>query len=430
MPTKLKVSDIEVSYGDGPVINGVSFEVGKGDFVAVVGPNGSGKTTLLRALSHALRPVRGAVYLDEREIVGLSGRALAREMAVVPQESSVAFEFTALEIVLMGRSPHLGRFAIEGSHDLDIATEAMEQTRTLHVADRPLNTLSGGERQRVIIARALAQQAEVILLDEPTSHLDINFQVEILELVRRLTKEKGITVLAVLHDLNLSAQYCDWMMLLRDGRIHAAGSPEETLTADNVREVYGAEVWVRRHPATGRPYVISGVSSSLLGTEAARKFESGLRVHVICGGGTGAPVFAKLLRRGYRVTAGVLNQGDADQDVAESLGVETVTEPPFSPISEESLRRNLKLIEGSDCVVLTDAPLGKGNILNLQAALQAAKSGKPVIVMDGQDLTGRDFTGGEATGILEEIVAGGAAIADGLNAVAAELERMTDVSRE
>ena len=425
MTTKLKVSDIEVSYGDMPIVRGVSFEVAAGDFVAIVGPNGSGKTTLLRALSRALRPAKGAVYLDEREVYGLSSRALAREMAVVPQETNIAFEFTALEVVLMGRSPHLGRFSIEGPRDLEIAREAMTQTDTLHIANRPINELSGGERQRVIIARALAQQPEVILLDEPTSHLDINYQVEVLELVRRLSREKQITVLAVLHDLNLSAQYCDWMMMLRDGEIYAAGKPQDALTADNVRAVYGADVWVRKHPATGRPYVISGVSGLPAGGKAARRFETGLRVHVICGGGTGAPVFAKLLRRGYRVTAGVLNLGDTDYDVAESLGVDTVTEPPFSPISEESLRSNLKLVEAADCVVLTDVPFGKGNLPNLEAAISALKAGKPVIVMDGKDRSGRDFTDGQATRLLEEIAAGGATVVGDLNALAAELEKMT-----
>ena len=425
MTTKLKVSDIEVSYGDMPVVKGVSFEVAAGDFVAIVGPNGSGKTTLLRALSRALRPAKGAVYLDEREVYGLSSRELAREMAIVPQETNIAFEFTALEVVLMGRSPHLGRFSIEGPRDLEIATEAMAQTDTLHIADRPINALSGGERQRVIIARALAQQPDIILLDEPTSHLDINYQVEVLELVRRLSREKGITVLAVLHDLNLAAQYCDWMMMLRDGEIYAVGKPEDALTVDNVHAVYGADVWVRKHPATHRPYVISGVSGLSARGKAARSFETGLKVHVICGGGTGAPVFAKLLRRGYKVTAGVLNLGDTDQDVAESLGVETVTEPPFSPISEESLMSNLKMVEAADCVVLTDVPFGKANLPNLEAALTALKAGKQVIIMGDMDRGGRDFTGGEAARLLDEIAACGAISAGDVNAVAAELEKIT-----
>ncbi|MDO8682269.1 MAG: heme ABC transporter ATP-binding protein [Armatimonadota bacterium] len=262
MTTKLKVNDVEVSYGDTKVVRGVTFEIGKGDFVAVVGPNGSGKTTLLRAMSRALKPSKGAVYLDEREIFHFHGRTLAQQMAVVPQDSEAAFEFTALEIVLMGRSPHLGRFALEGAHDLEIAREAMSKTRTLYLAERPVTTLSGGERQRVIIARALAQQPEIILLDEPTSHLDINFQVEILEMIHRLAREKQIAALAVLHDLNLAAQYCDRMILLKDGLIHSMGEPEEVLTPDNIREVYGVEVWIQKHPVSAKPYVIYGVTTT------------------------------------------------------------------------------------------------------------------------------------------------------------------------
>jgi iron complex transport system ATP-binding protein len=260
MMSRLKASDLHVSYGDEPIVKGVSLEVANGELVAVVGPNGCGKTTLLRSLSRTLKPAKGAVYLDEREIFHFSGRELAREMAVVPQDGDVAFEFTVLETVLMGRSPHLGRFSIEGSHDLDIAREAMAQTSTLHIAERPVNHLSGGERQRVIIARALAQQPQVILLDEPTSHLDINFQVEVLELIKRLTREKGIAALAVLHDLNLAAHYCDRMILMKDGKIHCAGEPEDVLTADNVRQVYGVEVWIRNHPVSGQPYIIYGVN--------------------------------------------------------------------------------------------------------------------------------------------------------------------------
>ncbi|MDO8586535.1 MAG: heme ABC transporter ATP-binding protein [Armatimonadota bacterium] len=423
MSAKLKISDLEVSYGLEPVVRGVSFDLKNGELVAVVGPNGSGKTTLLRALSRTIKPSKGAVYLDERDIFRFSSRELAREMAVVPQDSEVGFEFTALEIVLMGRSPHLGRFSLEGERDLEIAREAMEQTATLDIADRAVNTLSGGERQRVIIARALAQQPRVILLDEPTSHLDINFQVEILELIRRLVREKQIAALAVLHDLNLAAHYCDWMILLKDGRVHAAGEPEDVLTADNVRQVYGVEVWVRKHPAYGRPYIISGVSAPVAGN-GDKQIETPLRVHIICGGGAGAPVLARLLKRGYTVTAGVLNQGDTDQDVAESLGIETVTEAPFSPITDQSVQDSMKLAEAADCVVLTGVPFGSGNLPNLRVALEAAKGGKTVYVMDDANRAARDFTGGEAAAMIEDIVSSGAVVIDGLGALLTSLDEM------
>jgi iron complex transport system ATP-binding protein len=426
--TKLKASDIHVSYGDEPIVKGVSFEVANGELVAVVGPNGCGKTTLLRSLSRTLKPSKGAVYLDEREILRLSGRELAREMAVVPQDGEVAFEFTALETVLMGRSPHLGRFSLEGAHDLDIAKEAMVQTSTLHIANRPVNTLSGGERQRVIIARALAQEPQVILLDEPTSHLDINFQVEILDLIRRLTREKGIAALAVLHDLNLAAHYCDRMILMKNGKVHCAGTPDDVLTAENVRQVYGVEVWVKKHPAYGRPYVIFGVSAEAADT--SEKLVTAPRVHVICGGGTGAPVFAKLLKRGYYVTAGVLNQGDTDQDVAESLGIETVAEAPFSPITEASLQANVRMIEAAEYVALADIPLGSGNLANLRAALHALKSGKPLFVLQGRDLKDRDFTGGEAAALWEDVISSGALVVTDLAALAAQLDALASSESE
>jgi iron complex transport system ATP-binding protein len=422
MMSKLKASHLHISYGDEAIVKGVSLEVANGELVAVVGPNGCGKTTLLRSLSRTLKPAKGAIYIDELDIFHFSGRELAREMAVVPQDGEVAFEFTVLETVLMGRSPHLGRFSLEGAHDLDIAREAMAQTSTLHIAERPVNALSGGERQRVIIARALAQQPQVILLDEPTSHLDINFQVEILELIRRLTREKGIAALAVLHDLNLAAHYCDRMILMKDGKIHSSGIPDDVLTAENVREVYGVEVWVKKHPAYGRPYVIFGVSGGT--TESSERFARPPRVHVICGGGTGAPVFAKLLKRGYHVTAGVLNQGDTDQDVAESLGIETVIESPFSAITEASLQANMRMIEAADYVVLADIPLGSGNLANLRAVGHALTLGRPVLAMEGRALRDRDFTGGEASALWDEAISSGASVVADLASLVAGLDAL------
>jgi len=411
---RLKIDNLEVGYGAAPVISGVTIEIPAGEFVGIIGPNGSGKTTLLRAVARVLKPTVGKVLLDGRDIFELSVREMAREVAVVPQETTVAFDFTCLEVVLMGRNPHLGRFQVEGSRDREIAEQAMQMTGTLHLASRPINALSDGERQRVVIARGLAQQARTILLDEPTSHLDINYQFEIMDLIRSLNRKNGLTVLAVLHDLNLAAQYADRLVLLGGGGVQAIGVPEEVLTADNVRRVYKAEVWVRRHPTTGRPYVIAGVSGI---SNDGSGLETRPRAHVICGGGSGAPIFAALLRRGFLVTAGVLNEGDTDQEAAEALGVAYVRTPPFSPIPKEAAEESLNLALEADLAIVADMPVGQWNFPNLAVAERAIHAGKPVVLLRPDGIRQRDFTGGEGMDLYDRLLQAGASPAEDLHSL-------------
>lgn len=260
MSVKLRTKNLHTGYNGITILNGISIDLNDSDFVGIIGPNGSGKTTLLRTMSRAIAPYSGCVQLEGKDIYAVSAREFARRVAVVPQDTMVAFDFTVLDITLMGRSPRLGRFAVESSKDVEIAMEALAQTGTQHLKDRSIMALSGGERQRVMLARALAQEPEILLLDEPTSHLDISFQFEIMDLVKRLNKERGLTVLTVMHDLNLASHYCDRLIMIGDGKIQASGSPEEVVTSDNIRRVYGAEVWVQKHPTTQRPYIIAAVN--------------------------------------------------------------------------------------------------------------------------------------------------------------------------
>lgn len=252
----LEVEGIACGYGGGDALSEVTLRVEPGDFVAVAGPNGSGKSTLVRAMSRVLRPRLGRALLDGRDLYALPARESARAIAVVPQETPAEFEFTCEEIVLMGRSPRLARFQAEGERDRAAVREAMERTGTWELRGRSILDLSGGERQRVVLARAFAQEPRILLLDEPTAHLDIAFQVQILRLVRALREEKRTAVLATLHDLNLAAAYAERIVLLSRGRVAAAGGPEEVLVEPTLREVFGAEVTVRPHPETGRPLVL------------------------------------------------------------------------------------------------------------------------------------------------------------------------------
>jgi iron complex transport system ATP-binding protein len=252
----LEALEISCGYGGEDVLSGVSVRISPGELTAVVGPNGSGKSTLVRALSRVLRPRSGRVLLDGKDLYDLPARAVAREIAVVPQETPLDFEFTCEEVVLMGRAPHLGRFQSEGEADRGVVNEAMERTGTRALRGRSVLELSGGERQRVVLARAFAQGPRVLLLDEPTAHLDIAFQVQVLGTVARLRRERNLAVLATLHDLNLAAAYADRVVLLSKGRVVSAGSAAEVLTEATLRDVYGAEVTVRPHPETGRPLVL------------------------------------------------------------------------------------------------------------------------------------------------------------------------------
>lgn len=246
----LKVSGVGFAYRHERVLRDVSFKIDAGATMGIIGPNGSGKSTLIRLLSGALPLQTGSIELRGRPLASFPPRERAQRIAVVPQETSVEFAFTVTEAVLMGRAPHLGRFAFEGDRDLDAARVAMRRTGVEHLAGRSLHELSGGERQRVILARALAQDAEVLLLDEPAAFLDIRHEVEIYDLLGELARE-GRTVVSVLHDLNLAALYCDRIALLSGGCVAALGTPEEVITYATITEVYGVDVYVDRNDITG-----------------------------------------------------------------------------------------------------------------------------------------------------------------------------------
>jgi len=256
----LTVDGVHFAYGATPVLRGVSVSVGQGDLVGILGPNGSGKTTLLRLVSGSLVPAAGIVALDGAPIHQIPRRQLARRLAVVPQETHLAFDYSAMEIVLMGRYPHLGPFEVEGQADLAIARAALELTGTAHLGARAFNTLSGGEKQRVVIASALAQLAEragaasapalevatgaTLLLDEPTASLDIRYQLEVASVLTRLHDERRLTIVLSTHDLRFAASVCTTVVLLGRGQVIAEGPPRTVLTADRIAELYDIDAAV------------------------------------------------------------------------------------------------------------------------------------------------------------------------------------------
>ncbi|HEY2990661.1 MAG TPA: ABC transporter ATP-binding protein [Candidatus Binatia bacterium] len=254
MNRAIHIGDLAFAYDERLVLDGLSLSVDKGEVVAILGPNGSGKTTLMKILAAVLTG-RGEVKLNGKDIRSYGRRALSRLFAVVPQESQVIFPFTVAEIVLMGRASHHNPFGLEGERDLEVARRSMELTETLALVDRYLHELSGGEKQRVMIARALAQEPEILLLDEPAAFLDLKHQVRVCALLERLNRERGLTIVAALHDLNLAALFFPRLVMLRDGKIFRDGPPRQVLTEDTIREVYGIQVRVQWDGSDERPQI-------------------------------------------------------------------------------------------------------------------------------------------------------------------------------
>ena len=270
--TAISVQNLFYEIDGKTLLDDVSLHIDQGQFVGLIGPNGAGKSTLIKAISGILRYQGGSVRLEGTDLSSISSREIAASLALVPQIAPYTHGFTSLELVLMGRYPHLGRFQVEGRADERIARDAMRLTETEKFADRTLGTLSGGERQRVFVARALAQQPRILLLDEPTSNLDVLHQLKALDLVQQLVEE-GLTAVAAIHDLHMAARYCDRLVLLSNGRTLADGPPEEVLLPEIIESAFGVKSAVYRDPNTG------SLAISLIGPGGRASIKSGRAGH-------------------------------------------------------------------------------------------------------------------------------------------------------
>lgn len=388
MSSTISLEGVWFRYPERQIFADLNFSLEKGEILGLIGPNSSGKTTLLKIMAGLLPPQKGRVLLNGQDLRSFSRAQVARHIAVVPQEVDMPFSFTVAEIVLMGRAPYLKRLGWEKAHDLKVAQEAIALTDVAGLENRFFWELSQGEKQRVLIARALAQEAQVLLLDEPTSHLDLNHQIEINELMQRLNSEKKLTVLHISHDLNLAAEFSHRLVLLHQGAVYAKGRPEEVLTEENIRRVYEMEVVIEKNPFSGAPRVLA-IGSSLQSIQPEKR-----TIHLICGEGSGANSVRRLLLRGYRVSLGVINIGDTDQKIGQILNLPMALEEPFSAISARAFQENQRLVSQADLVVVERFHIGPGNLANLQLALEALRKKKPVIVLENK--LNFDFTGGEA----------------------------------
>ena len=396
----LEVREINFSYTPGsPVLRNLSLKVNRGEVLAVLGANGSGKSTLLNLMAGTARPQSGRVLIGQTDLERLSRRSLAKRIAVVPQSELGESLFTVREIVMLGRYPWQGYLARESEEDKAAVDTAMSATGLSALADRRVNSLSGGERQRVQVALALAQKTPVLLLDEPTTYLDIKRQIELLDLIAAGDRG-GRTVIMIMHDLNLAAAYADRLALLADGGILALGTPGEVLTARNLAEAFGITVDVM-HGANGRPNVVLHAMKRCVAAD-------GPLIHLVGGGGTAANLIPELASGGYRVSLGVINQGDLDAAVADEWGVETVLDPPASPVSAAAAERCLGMMLAAEAVVVANVPFGRGNLDNLRLVLRVCGLGHKVLVINEDAIGVRDFAGGEAAAIMGSLLAAGA----------------------
>lgn len=419
----LQAQGISFGYDNQPLLYDLALDVRAGEMVGLLGPNGSGKSTLLRLLSGVLRPQRGRILLAGRELSQWGRQGVAQRIAVVPQELHIPYAFTVEHMVSLGRTPFVRTFfGSQDRRDEAIIQDAMKATGVTDLAQRIFNELSGGERQRVTIAMALAQQPLLLLLDEPTSHLDIKYQIETLELVQKLNRERGVTVVAALHDLNLAARYFPRLLLFQRGIVADAG-PAEVLEPGLLSRVYGIHVRVgilrgSQHLSILPPGLDESVEASA----------DSPRVHVMAGGGSGELLMRALADEHIAFVAGALNVGDSDHTLALRLATEVITEQPYAPLASATMEQVSNSLARVSLLCLCAVPVGPGNLPLLREALQAAQNGLPVVMLvppfpepteealQRSGIAERDYTGGEGVQLVRLLLQSGAQLVDSVGA--------------
>ncbi len=370
---RLEVRGIKVILRSREVLRNVSLQVSDGELVALLGPNGSGKSTLLRTIFGILKPADGVVLFNGKN---LTFEDKAKVMGYLPQENPEV-GLSVLEVVLLGRTPYIK--GIKASNlDVMLAKQALKEVGLQGFESRRFSELSGGERQKVMLARVFAQQPKIMLLDEPTAHLDLSAQLEVMDLVKRKVTDNCSAIVAM-HDINLAAAYADKILMIKSGEVAYAGETGDVLTPEAIKDVYGVDVIVKKH---GRYIYVLPIRRE--------KRRNGM-VHIICGGGSGRDIIY-ILGSEYSVSVGVINALDSDWEAAMEMGCKIIDEAPFSEIGEEAFSRNLDAVEKADVVVLANLSVGRGNVKNLIAAKRAAELGK-LIIVNATPFSERNFAG-------------------------------------
>jgi iron complex transport system ATP-binding protein len=390
----LKITELIAGYGDKKILENINLCIKENSFIGIIGPNGSGKSTFLQVLARSLSPDSGVILLKDQNLMSYPFRQFGQEIGFIPQENEIPFAYPVYDIVMMGRNPHIPRFRQPSEKDHEIVKHALELTGTGDLAEREITSLSGGERQRVLIARVLAQDSDILLLDEPFAHLDLHHQHELFRLMRDATRGNK-TVIGIFHDINLAATYCDHLIVLYEGKVFATGTPEEILQENLLKEIFKIQPVIRDNPISGTPYIY--VSEKNVSTSSTLP-----EVHIISGGGFGSSLISRLNSLGCRITCGILSENDSDYQIAERLGLGIIYEPPFTEISkrsEELLQERLKF---ADWIIMTGMPVGRGNYANIQA-LEKVSPEKIIIFSPDINAGIQDYTGGKATELISSL---------------------------
>jgi len=388
--TLVRTQNLGWKIGGATILQNIDISVERGELVGVIGPNGAGKTTLLRLLAGLLVPSEGAVFLDGRNLAGMDARSRARKLAFMSQEAAQNFPFTVMEILLMGRYPHLGRFEREAAEDHEKARRTLSYVGLSGLENRGFGELSGGERQLVLFAKALVQDTETLVLDEPSSNLDIRHQDRIFSMAQELAGEKR-AVLTSVHNLGVAAQYCSRLLLLEMGRVAADGRPEEVLRSEILDRVYSVHTLVSPSMATG------SLTVTVLPSRAGA---TGARVHLIGGAGSAVNLTRELHRLGYALGGGIAHEHDSDERLWRNLGIDCASVGAFSRIDDDEVLKAARMVESADVTVLCSFPIGPGNQGNLNLAARARRL---IVLVPGPGDVPRTFFSNEGKTIFENL---------------------------
>lgn len=361
---------LDVGYQGKTVIREIEIGVKRGEILTLIGPNGAGKSTVLKSIARQLKPIAGAVYLDGRELAGMPGRELAGKMAVVFTEKLKTELMTCGDVAATGRYPYTGRFGILTKQDREAVQEAMELVHVTEIRDRDFTRISDGQRQRVMLARAIAQEPEIVILDEPTSFLDVKYKLEFLTVLQALRLKKGLTVIMSLHELELAERVSDKILCIRDGRVDRFGRPEEIFRPGYIRELFG---------------IRAGIFDERNGSMELQAASGKPKVFVIAGGGSGRAVYRKMQRGGVPFAAGILFENDLDYPAACALAAKVIAARGFEPIGSRELERAKRSLEQCERVICCKSSFGSLEKANEELLGYAKKAGKAVELWAGGD---------------------------------------------
>lgn len=361
----LKTENLFAGYGKKVVVENVNISSIKGQVVCFLGPNGAGKTTILRTLSGLLDPVKGEVYIKEEKISNINKKDLSKQLAVVLTKKFEGGLMTCYEVVSMGRYPHTGFFGRLSQEDNEKVFEALKTVNAENLAERYFDELSDGEKQKILVARALVQEPEVIILDEPTTHLDIRHRLELVDILKKLSKEKGIAVILSLHEIDIAIKSCDKVILVKDNKVLAYGVPEDVVNENIIKKLYGIQ---------------DASFNNLLGSiELSNKLKP--QVFVIGGSGYGAPIYRALTKQGIGVATGIIHENDIDYEIGRTIGIHIQSERPFEAINDISLAKCSSIIDKMDIVIDSGYPIGEINRKNSDLIYYALNKGKKVLTL-------------------------------------------------